>query len=94
MAIIIKFFGREEFQEKSKIFMWLLENNTVLTKDNLIKKKSGQETPNAISVTMRKQESISHLFFSCPISNVVWAVVAQVIGASDIPDLKSMLLMD
>lgn len=43
---------------KIKIFMWLMANNAVLTKDNLIK-RNGKEIPNAISVNVMRTYLIS-----------------------------------
>jgi hypothetical protein len=43
---------------KIKIFMWLMANNAILTKDNLIK-RNGKEIPNAISVNVMRTSLIS-----------------------------------
>ena len=65
-----------------KVFMWLLENNAVLTKDNLLKKNwLGSPTCYFCS----SHESIDHLFFLCPIAKVLWGLIGLCIGASNIP---------
>jgi hypothetical protein len=53
--------------------MWIMDNNVILTKDNMIKYFCNQP------------ESITHLFYSCCVPKVVWAIVAIAIGATDIP---------
>lgn len=64
---------------KIKISMWLMTNDAILTKDNVIKRK-WQGDP---SCFFREDgENISHLFFQCPIAEVIWTVVAKCFGAS------------
>lgn len=46
--------------QKIKIFMWLMANNAILTKDNLIKRKW---CGNSKCVSCNQEESIDHLFF-------------------------------
>lgn len=67
---------------KIKIFLWLMKNNTILTKDNMIRRKCRGD-PKRYLCEMIK--NIDHLFFSCPTARVVWAVVAQVCCATNIP---------
>lgn len=59
--------------EKIKVFSWLAEQNAILTKDNLIRKK-WQGSPNCYMCG--EPESIDHLFFSCPVAKVTWGVIA------------------
>ena len=50
---------------KIKIFMWLVENNDILIKDNLLRRHwVGDPTCSFCHDT----ESIEHLFFQCPIA--------------------------
>jgi hypothetical protein len=64
---------------KIKIFLWLVMNNAILTKDNLIRRKwAGNPTCHFCD----EDESISHLLFQCSTAKVVWAVVAYAIGAN------------
>ena len=57
---------------KIKIFMWFLSRKVLLTKDNLVKR-------NWIGCTRcvfcSSQETINHLFISCPFAKAVWRVV-------------------
>ena len=65
-----------------KIFMWLLENNAVLTKDNLLRRNwLGSPTCYFCSFS----ESIDHLFSLCPTAKVLWGLIGLCIGASNIP---------
>lgn len=62
--------------------MWLLSNNAILTKDNLIRRKwSG----NPKCQFCNFDETCDHLFFTCSVAKVIWAVVAICIGADNIP---------
>ena len=67
---------------KIKIFMWLLEQNAVLTKDNLLRRNwLGDSACYFCSYS----ESRDHLFFQCPISKVVWGIFGTFLGATNIP---------
>lgn len=67
---------------KIKIFMWLVANGAILTKDNLLKRK-WQGGPACYFCNGNK--TIPHLFFSCPTATVIWAIVAKCFGANNIP---------
>ena len=67
---------------KIKIFLWLMLNNAVLTKDNMVKRKwTGDPT----CYFCDKAENLSHLFFQCSTAKAVWTIVAKCIGADNIP---------
>jgi hypothetical protein len=65
---------KAKLPEKIKIFMWLLEQKVVLTKDNMVRRK-WQGCP--AFYLCGEPETNYHLFFSCPIVKVVWGVVAR-----------------
>lgn len=68
---------------KIKIFMWLMANDALLTKDNMVRRKwSG----NPKCYFCNCYETINHLFFTCPIARVVWGVIAKLIGANNVPN--------
>ena len=67
---------------KIKIFMWLVENNAILTKDNLIRR---HWVGDPICQFFTTHESIDHLFFQCPVAKTTWGVIGIWIGANDIP---------
>jgi hypothetical protein len=68
--------------EKLKIFLWLMTNEAILTKDNL-RKRNWQGDPSCVFCDC--VETISYLFFQCPVARVIWLVVAKCFGASNIP---------
>lgn len=77
---------KSKIPAKIQIFLWLVLNNAILTKDNLIKRKWVGD-PSCYFCHM--DESVSHLFFHCNLAQAVWATFATCIGASDIP--KSLI---
>ena len=66
---------------KIKIFMWLAENNAILTKDNLIRR----HWVGSPCCFCHEDESVDHLFFQCPIAKTIWGVIGLCFGASNIP---------
>lgn len=67
---------------KIKIFLLLMTNDAILTKDNLLKRNwKGDPTCYFCNYT----EDISHLFFQCCVAKTIWAVVAKCFGANTIP---------
>jgi len=67
---------------KIKIFMWLVENNAVLTKGNLLKRHwVGSPTCHFCF----ENESIDHLFFQCPVAKTTWGTIGTCIGTTTIP---------
>jgi len=67
---------------KIKIFLWLVLNNAILTKDNLIKRKW---FGSPLCHFCNEDENIDHLFFQCRMAKAVWAVIAHSIGADNVP---------
>jgi hypothetical protein len=67
---------------KIKIFMWLMTNDALLTKDNMIRRKWAGDPK---CYFCDHDETINHLFFTCPIAKVVWGVIAKLLGAMNIP---------
>jgi hypothetical protein len=69
---------RAKIPLKIKLFMWLVFQNAILTKDNLLRRGwSGDEKCMFCSC----DESITHLFFECSMAKYVWSMVAMVVGA-------------
>jgi len=67
---------------KIKIFVWLLEQNAILTKDNMIKRNwVGDPTCFFCSLP----ETRDHLFFECVVAKVVWGVIGRCLGANNTP---------
>jgi len=81
-GIYHKMLWKGKIPTKIKIFMWLLMNDAILTKDNLLKRK-WQGDPTCYFCD--EPESISHLFFHCHVAKSVWAIVAKCFGADTVP---------
>ena len=58
--------------------MWLIYNNAILTKDNLIKRKWVEDERCSFCC---EPETISHLLFECTMAKYVWSLVAVALGA-------------
>ena len=67
---------------KIKIFLWLISNDAILTKENL-KKRKWQGDPQCVFCD--NLETTDHLFFQCPVAKVIWSIVAKCFGANNIP---------
>jgi hypothetical protein len=74
---------RAKIPEKVRIFMWLIAQKAVLTKDNMIR-KNWQGDPNCYFCG--SIEIVEHLLFNCPIAMVVWGVVALSIHQKYMPN--------
>jgi hypothetical protein len=67
---------------KIKIFMWFLENNVLLTKENLV---SRNWTGDISCGFCSKFESTNHLFFTCHTARLVWGCVDKCINSNNVP---------
>jgi hypothetical protein len=67
-----KYLWKIKIPLKIKIFMWFLSNKVLLTKDNLIKRKW---TGNQNCCFCDNNETIDHLFLSCPFAKLIWRMV-------------------
>jgi hypothetical protein len=68
--------------EKIKIFMWLVVQKAILTKDNMLIRK-WQGCPGCY--LCNAPEMVDHLLFSCPVAKVIWGIVAICFEQQDIP---------
>jgi hypothetical protein len=68
---------------KIKIFMWLTLQDSILTKDNLLKRKW---KGSAACVFCQEAETVRHLMFECPIVKYVWSIIAFCFGAKVRPN--------
>jgi hypothetical protein len=64
---------------KRKIYMWILLLNKSPTWDNLQNKSF--TSSGKCSLSKKKNESISHIFLSCPFTTDVWSELHWIIGA-------------
>jgi len=82
-GLSFKSIWKAKIPHRIKLFLWLLENQVVLTKDNLLK-RNWQGDPSCYFCT--SNENIDHLFFLCPVAKVIWGTVALCLGANNIPE--------
>jgi hypothetical protein len=59
------------------VFLWLLSNNKLLTRDNLRKRRRGNYQS---CLFCAESESISHLFFDCTVASQAWKCVSDLVG--------------
>ena len=78
----LKHVWKAKIPYKIKFFLWLVENNAILTKDNLIKRHWTGSPTCHFCLT---DESVEHLFFQCPVARVTWGIIGICLGATDIP---------
>jgi hypothetical protein len=79
-----KHIWKAKIPPKIKVFLWLIENEAMLTKDNMIK-RNWQGDPTYCFCA--QPEAIEHLFFGCAVMKVVWGVVAGCFGSNSIPSI-------
>ena len=58
------------------IFLWLLANNRILTRDNLAKRREVQDK---MCLFCSENESVNHLFFDCCVARQCWAVISEIL---------------
>jgi hypothetical protein len=68
-----RFIWKNKLPEKIKKCMWLIAQDAILTKDNMIRRQ-WQGDPGCYFYGV--PEDRDHLFFKCPVSKVVWGVLA------------------
>lgn len=59
---------------KIKIFLWLVEQKAILTKDNMVR-RNWQGDPKCYFCNL--PETVDHLLFNCPVTKVVWGILAR-----------------
>jgi hypothetical protein len=64
---------------KIKIFMWLVSQDAILTKDNLCKRKW---KGNSSCAFCPEKENGNHLLFGYPTAKYIWSLLAYSLGAN------------
>jgi hypothetical protein len=72
------------------VFLWLLANNKMLTRDNLAKRKHVEDKT---CLFCSEPESVSHLFFECCIAQLLWKIVSEISSIPMIKDFESLGLI-
>jgi 5-methylcytosine-specific restriction endonuclease McrA len=74
---------------KLHVFLWLLANEKVLTRDNLAKRR---QVDDLTCLYCNDTESVKHVFFECCVAKWLWEVLAEVTGLPVIIDFENMEL--
>jgi hypothetical protein len=69
------------------IFLWLLANGKVPTRDNLSKRKYVEDKTCLFCSSL---ETVHHTFFECCVAKMLWETVAEVTGLPVISDFTSL----
>jgi hypothetical protein len=69
------------------IFLWLLPNSKVLTRDNLAKRR---QVDDLSCLFCSETESISHLFFECCVAKVFWQTISDITNVKLGSDFESV----
>jgi hypothetical protein len=77
MPVHIPAVWRIKVQPRVHVFLWLLANNKLLTRDNLSKR---QQVSDASCLFCCDDESIAHLFFECVVAREMWKQISMLTG--------------
>jgi hypothetical protein len=80
-----KMVWKAKIPAKIKTFMWLVEQDAILTKDNMLK-RNWHGKANCCNTP----ESSIHLFFECPVAKVTWGIVVISLGQTSRPSSYEM----
>jgi hypothetical protein len=72
VVLIAEYIWKVKIPEKIRIFMWLVEQKAILTKDNMIKRK--WTTDPGCYFCGQFDTTTDHLLFDFPMSKVVWGL--------------------
>jgi hypothetical protein len=70
-----------------QIFLWLLSNNKLLTRDNLNKRRKVDDLS---CLFCNEQESCNHLFFGCVVAKYLWEMVSSIFNKCIGTDFESV----
>jgi hypothetical protein len=69
------------------VFLWLLANNKLLTRDNLAKRRPVEDQA---CLFCSENETSHHLFFDCYVAKLVWPGISDMLGVSVGVDFESV----
>jgi hypothetical protein len=73
---------KAKLPEKIKIFMWMLVQKVILTKDNMLRKRW---KGNPGCYFCGDVETVNHLMFTCPVAKVIWGFIDLCFNQNDQP---------
>ena len=82
-----KYLWRLKIPLKIKIILWFLQRKVLLTRDNLIKQRW---TDCKKCVFCDADESVEHLFISCPSTRKIWRLIHFTFNISPPLNIKNM----
>lgn len=77
------FLWKVKMTPRVKVFMWLTLRVSILSKDNLIRRRWSGDSKYSFC---GREDDINHLFFRCSIARLLWMVMKCSFGMHDIPD--------
>jgi hypothetical protein len=69
------------------VFLWLVANNKILTRDNLAKRR---EVNDRSCLFCSESELVLHLLYECCVARNLWEIVAEIVGLPVVTDFESM----
>jgi hypothetical protein len=69
------------------VFLWMLANNKILTRDNLAKRK---DVDDMSCLFCSENETVRHLLHECCVVRNLWEIVAEIAGLPLVTDFESM----
>jgi hypothetical protein len=70
-----------------QVFMWLLVQNRLLTRDNLAKRRAVHD---GSCLFCDENESVSHLFFECVVAKQIWLMLTEIFTGNHISSIDAM----
>jgi hypothetical protein len=77
MPVHIPTVWRIKVQSRVHVFLWLLANNKLLSRDNLAKR---QHVPDSSCMFCCEDKSVAHLFFECAVAKEIWCQISMLTG--------------
>jgi hypothetical protein len=69
------------------VFLWLVANNKILTRDNLAKRRVMDDRS---CVFCSESETVLHLLYECCVARTLWGIVFEIVGLPVVSDFESM----
>jgi hypothetical protein len=80
MPVYVHAVWKLQIPPRVQIFLWLLANNRLLSRDNFAKCR---EVMDQSCFFCKEKETIIHLFFDCCVAKRVWTIVFEVLHLNE-----------